>query len=117
MLFSSSFLVSRQLIFLVSPHRDFSITIYYFLEQLGGGERRKRRFFVCLFFKQKKKVKILQRQFVSWENFVGRSYLLTGMCQGCGDGAGCSQATVIILKLQHFLVLCGPLVLSSTAYK
>lgn len=94
--------------------------LYYYLLlswTTRRGRKKKKEFFLFCFLNKKKKVKMLQRQFISWENFVGRSYLLIGMCQGCGDGAGCSQATVIILKLQHFLVLCGPLVLSSTAYK
>lgn len=94
--------------------------LYYYLllsRTTRRGRKKNKEVLFLFCFLNKKKVKMLQRQFVSWENFVGRSYLLIGMCQGCGDGAGCSQATVIILKLQHFLVLCGPLVLSSTAHK
>lgn len=58
--------------------------------------------------KKNLKEDMLQRQLVSWENFVGRSNLLVGVCWGYEDGGGCSQSTDVILRLQQFLALCGP---------
>lgn len=81
--------------------KGLSVVIaYHFPEQPEGGKKKRE--------KKNLKEDMLQRQLVSWENFVGRSYLLVGVCWGCEDGGGCSQSTDVILRLQQFLVLCGP---------